>query len=75
MKCVIVPDSLSAEIYKRIDAKLVDWPDAVPDRELFYQQLLEHFDAHGVIPEFDIAPVMPKLCVNRQGNEMEPTDD
>jgi len=65
MKCVIVPDSLSAEIYKRIDAELVDWPDAVPDRELFYQQLLAHFDEHGVIPDFSIAPVMPKLVFER----------
>lgn len=67
MTCVIVPDSLSAEIYKRIDAELLDWPDAAPDRELFYQQLLEHFDAHGVIPDFSIAPVVPKLVLERVG--------
>lgn len=63
MKCVIVPDSLSSEIYKRIDAKLADWPDAVAERENFYQALLCHFDTHGVIPDFDIAPVMPKLVL------------
>lgn len=72
MKCVIVPDSLSAEIYKRIDAKLADWPDAVAERENFYQALLFHFDAHGVIPDFDIAPVMPKLVLERVNSPDEP---
>jgi hypothetical protein len=65
MKCVIVPDSLSTEIYRRIDAKLVDWPDAAAEREHFYLSLLLHFDEHGVIPDFDIAPVTPKLVLKR----------
>ena len=59
MKCVIVPDSLSAEIYKRIDEKLALLPipdDLAAERENMYQALLFHFDAHGVIPDFDIVP-------------------
>lgn len=60
MKCVIVPDSLRAEIYKRIDEKLAGLPvlgDLDAERENMYQALLFHFDTHGVIPDFDIKPV------------------
>jgi hypothetical protein len=71
MTLVIVPDALREEIYRRIDAKLADWPDAVAERENFYQALLFHFDAHGVIPDFDIALVMPKLVLERVDSTVE----
>jgi hypothetical protein len=51
---VIVPNELAAAIYAKIDAALVDCPDAAPDREAFYGQLLDYFDEHGVIPAFSL---------------------
>ena len=53
-KLVIVPNNLRDAIYARIDAALVDCPDAAPDRELFYSKLLEAFDELGFIPEFSL---------------------
>jgi hypothetical protein len=54
MRMVIVPNELAAAIYAKIDAALVDCPDAAPDREAFYGQLLDYFDEHGVIPAFSL---------------------
>jgi hypothetical protein len=51
---VIVPNYLSAEIYRKVDEALVGHPDAVPDREIFYETLLSYFNEHGIIPEFEL---------------------
>lgn len=52
---LIVPDSLRAAINARLDAALADAPDdAKSEREIFYQQLLAHFNEHGTIPDFTI---------------------
>lgn len=49
---LIVPNSLSAELYRRIDAEIAKVPDAAKDREALYRQLLAYFNEHGVIPDF-----------------------
>lgn len=51
---VIVPDWLREAIYAKIDKALIECPDAAVDRELFYQQLLAHFNEHGEIPDFNL---------------------
>lgn len=52
---VIVPNELRDEIYRRVDRVLADAPEeAQAGREDFYQELLNHFDEHGYIPEFVI---------------------
>jgi hypothetical protein len=56
---VIVPNSLSDAIYKKIDVALVECPDATPDRELFYNHLLSYFNEHGVIPDFSLVKNTP----------------
>lgn len=58
-RLVIVPDSLSAEIYRRLDAEIAKHPDAAPDREHLFQQLLDAFDRLGVIPDFSLAHSAP----------------
>jgi len=50
----IVPNYVRDAIYKKIDAALLKWPDAEPDRALFYKQLLQVYDEHGMIPDFTI---------------------
>ena len=54
MTCVIVPNSLSAAIYKKVDAAIAGAPDAAPDREYFYGVLLDYFNEHGEIPDFEL---------------------
>lgn len=54
MRMVIVPNSLSEAIYAKIDEQIALVPDAAKDREPLYQQLLDYFDEHGVIPDFSL---------------------
>lgn len=54
MNAIIVPNTLSEEIYRRIDSELRAKPEAAPDRELFYAQLLDYYAEHGALPEFTI---------------------
>lgn len=54
MPLVIVPDSLSDAINKKLDAAYVGVPDAAVDREIHYQALLDHFYDYGVVPEFTL---------------------
>ncbi len=60
---VIVPDRVRHAINLAIDAALADCPEAAPEREDFYHQLLVHFDEHGVVPDFKIVPRVPKLTL------------
>lgn len=57
---VIVPNSLSAEIYRRLDEEIAKAPDAAKDRETLYGQLLAYFNEHGVIPDFSLVPTNPE---------------
>ena len=52
MPTVIVPNSLRDAIYAKLDEILKETPEGIPDREFFYQQLLDYFYEHGVIPDF-----------------------
>lgn len=52
----IVPDYVSDEINAKIDAAIEEVPDAAPDREVFYDQLLSYFNQHGVVPDFTLEP-------------------
>lgn len=57
----IVPDSLREAIMAKIDAEIAKHPDAEKDREHLYSQLLGYFNAHGVVPDFSLAPIpVPK---------------
>lgn len=52
---VAVPLYLYDEIYRRVDAAIVDCPGAAEHRDFFYQELLEYFGEHGRLPDFTIA--------------------
>lgn len=54
MRMVIVPDSLRNAINNKLDAAIAEVPDAAKDRDELYQQLLEYFDEHGVLPDFSL---------------------
>ena len=57
---VVVPDTLRHRIERALDAAVSDLPkvaqpEAICARPALYQQLLEYFNKHGVIPEFSIS--------------------
>lgn len=57
---LVVPNSLSEEIYRAVDAAIAqvpesDFPAVVKERDRFYHILLAYFDEHGVIPTFSIS--------------------
>ena len=52
---VIVPNSLSAAINRALDAAIAECPEAAPDRELFYVDLLAYFNEYGEIPDCSLA--------------------
>lgn len=59
MSFVIVPNALSEEIYRKVDAAITAAPEShhlalKKERDRFYGILLEHFDEHGNIPEFSL---------------------
>ena len=54
MDLVIVPNALSDAINAKLDMAYQDLPEAAVDRDSHYRALLEYFDDHGEIPEFQI---------------------
>lgn len=52
----IVPNVLRDKINLKLDEAFLKVPEASQYRDVFYQQLLEYFDEHGEIPEFDLVP-------------------
>ncbi len=54
MRVVVVFNELRDELYRRIDKELERCPGALPDRQIFYDNLLAYYDEHGVIPEFTL---------------------
>jgi hypothetical protein len=55
MRTVIVPNYVSDAINAKLDAAFVKVvPQAAKDRDELYQQLLTHFDEHGVVPNFEL---------------------
>lgn len=54
MKVVVVPNELSDAIHSKITEKLNGRPITDGDRQALYEQLLEYFDVHGRIPDFEL---------------------
>jgi len=50
----IVPDSLSKQIYARVDEVIAQMPEAAPERDNLYHDLLAIVDEYGYIPEFTV---------------------
>jgi len=53
-RLVIVPNDLRDKIHTAIDEALGGRPCSNEDREILYGQLLDYFDEHGCIPDFDL---------------------
>lgn len=54
MHLVVVPNSLRDLLLAAIDKALVGRPCDDESREILYQQLLDYYDEHGTIPDFDL---------------------
>jgi hypothetical protein len=54
MRLLVVPNYLREQIYAAIDREIERVPEAAPDREYFYKQVLGYFDEHGVVPAFSL---------------------
>lgn len=54
MSFVVVPNTLRDAIYRAIDNALEAVPEAAPDREHFFEELLRHYHEHGEIPDFTL---------------------
>ena len=59
-RTVIVPNVLADQIYAAIDRELENAPDAAPNRENFYLQLLNFYDENGYIPSFSLHKSRPE---------------
>lgn len=55
----VVPNYLLEKVDALLDAQLARVPDAAKDREFLKQQIIDHIDATGDIPEFSIVPRDP----------------
>lgn len=51
---MIIPNALRDAINSKLDAAFEKCPEAAKDREILYGQLLEYFDQHGEVPDFDL---------------------
>ena len=54
MSCLIVPDFVHDAINAKLDAALAVTPEAADGRKHFYEVLLDHYNEHGELPEFDL---------------------
>lgn len=63
-RTVIVPNELAEQIYAAIDRELENAPDAAPDRENFYLQLLSFYDERGYIPSFSLHKSRPPTAAD-----------
>lgn len=59
MRIVVVPNDLRDAINAKLDAALAECPEAAPDREHFYDTLLNYYDEHGSLPDFHLAKYGP----------------
>ena len=50
----VVPISLSNAINTKLDEAFIGCPEAEKERDILYSQLLEYFDVHGIIPDFEL---------------------
>lgn len=54
MLIIIVPDILSDAINEKLEKAFLVFPEARKDRDVLFHELLEYFDEHGEIPEFEL---------------------
>lgn len=51
---LIIPDFVKDAINTKLDIAFKEVPEAEKDRDVLYHQLLEYFDEHGEIPDFQL---------------------
>ena len=51
---VIIPNELADAINAKLDIAIAKVPAANEDRETLYQQLVDYFYHHGIIPDFEL---------------------
>lgn len=56
----VIPTYILEQIDRVLDAEIEKVPAAAPDREFLKDQLLDHVDQYGVIPEFTLVRQEPK---------------
>ena len=54
MSFLIVPNDISSAINAKLDVAFQECPEAKVDREMMYDQLLDFYDNHGRIPDFEL---------------------
>ena len=59
-RIIIVPNALSDAINEQLDAAYLSCPGAAIDREQHYQIMLNYFDEHGTLPEFELKKKEPE---------------
>ena len=52
---VIVPNYVSEAIYKKVDVQLEKNPHLKEQREKIYNDILNYFNEHGKIPDFELS--------------------
>ena len=55
MPIVVVPNYILDEISKKLDAAIVEHPDAEKDRAALHSQLIAFVDEHGYVPDFTLS--------------------
>lgn len=55
----VIPTAILERVDAMLDDQIARVPDAAKDREFLKQQILDHIDATGNIPEFSIVPRDP----------------
>ena len=50
----VIPNVLRDKINEKLDTAFLACPDAAKDRDVLYLQLIDYFDEHGVIPDFEL---------------------
>jgi hypothetical protein len=63
----IIPNELRSAIEKKLSAAFLKAPEAQKDKDIYFNQLLEYFDEHGEIPDFEL---IRKDAGKRKGGEI-----
>lgn len=50
----IIPTALVGALNKRLDEEITKHPEAARDRDIFYRQLLDYVNEHGIVPDFSL---------------------
>jgi len=54
---LLIPETLNKAINDKLDSELLKQPEAIVDRDLYYNQILHYYNEHGAIPDFTIEPL------------------